>query len=60
MTLPSHSLSEVGFGRDEAILPYGDTSFQGYRLLQEYFCFPQKFLFFDLKNLDLLSSEHLK
>ncbi len=59
VTLPSHSLSEVGFGRDEAILPYGDTSFQGYRLLQEYFCFPQKFLFFDLKNLDLLSSEHL-
>lgn len=59
LTLPSHSLSEVGFGRDEAILPYGETSFQGYRLLQEYFCFPQKFMFFDLKNLDLLPTEHL-
>lgn len=45
------SIREVGFGRDEAILPYAETSFQGYRLLQEYFCFPQKFLFFDLTEL---------
>lgn len=59
VTLPPQSISEVGFGRDEAILPYGDTSFQGYRLLQEYFCFPQKFIFFDLNNLDRLPAEHM-
>jgi type VI secretion system protein ImpG len=50
------SIREVGFGRDESILPYAETSFQGYRLLQEYFCFPQKFLFFDVAGLDRLAS----
>src|SRR5262249_6643682 len=39
-------IGEVGYGRDEGLLPYGERSFIGYRLLQEYFCFPQKFLFF--------------
>jgi type VI secretion system protein ImpG len=48
-------IKQAGFGRDEAILPYSETSFQGYRLLQEYFCFPQKFLFFDLTPLDQLA-----
>jgi type VI secretion system protein ImpG len=49
--LGPESIRAVGFSRDEAILPYAETSFQGYRLLQEYFCFPQKFLFFDLTQL---------
>jgi type VI secretion system protein ImpG len=35
----------VGFGRKEALLPYLKTTFDGYRLLQEYFAFPEKFLF---------------
>ena len=34
------------------MLPYARRSFVGYRLLQEYFCFPQKFFFIDLKGLD--------
>jgi type VI secretion system protein ImpG len=55
-TLEPHAMVEVGFGRDEAILPYSDTSFHGYRLLQEYFCFPEKFLFFDLSNLEALAA----
>jgi type VI secretion system protein ImpG len=54
VSLGRDPVREVGFGRDEASLPYGDTSFQGYRLLQEYFCFPQKFLFFDLIGLDAI------
>jgi len=45
-------LSQVGFGKDESVLPYPDRSFRGYRLLQEYFCFPEKFFFFDLLGLD--------
>jgi type VI secretion system protein ImpG len=57
-TLESDAIVPVGFGRDEAILPYSDTSFQGYRLLQEYFCFPEKFLFFDLIHLDALAGAH--
>jgi type VI secretion system protein ImpG len=55
-SLAPASILEVGFEREEAILPYAETSFQGYRLLQEYFCFPQKFLFFDLTQLDRIAA----
>jgi type VI secretion system protein ImpG len=41
----------VGFERDEGLLPYTPRSFPGYRLLSEFFTFPQKFLFFDLAGL---------
>jgi type VI secretion system protein ImpG len=41
----------VGFGRDESLLPYTNRSFAGYRFLQEYFAFPQRFLFVDLTGL---------
>ena len=34
-----------GFADDEALLPYTDRSFSGYRLLQEYFACPERFLF---------------
>ena len=50
--LPAGSLHPVGFHSDEGVLPYSDRSFLGYRLLQEYFTFPEKFLFVDLKGLD--------
>jgi len=52
--LPATSLQPVGFTTGESILPYSDRSFLGYRLLQEYFSFPEKFFFFDLKGLDRL------
>lgn len=48
ITLGREALREVGFGQDEGLLPYGGQSFRGYRLLTEFFAFPQKFLFFDL------------
>lgn len=41
----------VGFEKSESILPYSARSFVGYRLLTEYFTFPEKFLFFDLSQL---------
>jgi type VI secretion system protein ImpG len=50
--LPAQCIKPVGFGRDEGLLPYPDRSFLGYRLLQEYFSFPQKFLFFDITGLN--------
>ena len=50
--LPPESLRPVGFAEDEGVLPYPRRSFVGYRLLQEYFCFPQKFFFLDLNGLD--------
>ena len=48
---PGVTVAPVGFEDDEALLPYGPRSFQGYRLLQEYFAFPSRFLF--VKLLDL-------
>jgi type VI secretion system protein ImpG len=44
-------VSRVGFSAAEAVLPYDDRSFQGYRLLHEYFAFPQRFLFVKLGDL---------
>jgi len=50
--LPPPCIAPVGFGTDEGLLPYPHHAFMGYRLLQEYFSFPQKFFFFDLLGLD--------
>jgi len=52
LTLPASSLQPVGFAEGDGMLPYPRRSFLGYRLLQEYFTFPQKFLFFDLAIFD--------
>jgi type VI secretion system protein ImpG len=46
-----HSICAVGFEDAEVLLPYPVRSFTGYRLLTEYFAFPEKFLFFDLTQL---------
>jgi len=51
VTLPSSALRPVGFAEDEGMLPYVAQSFLGYRLLQEYFTFPEKFLFLDIEGL---------
>lgn len=48
--LGSHCLQAVGFGIDEGLLPYPESSFMGYRLLTEYFAFPEKFMFIDLQG----------
>ena len=51
--LPPETLRWVGFEADEGALPERDATHPGYRLLQEYFAFPAKFLFFDLEGIDL-------
>jgi type VI secretion system protein ImpG len=51
VTLPPSSIKPVGFGQDEGMLQYSARSFMGYRLLTEYFSFPDKFLFFDVTGL---------
>jgi type VI secretion system protein ImpG len=45
------SIRAVGFSAAEGVLPYRASSPLGYRLLTEYFAFPQKFLFFELTGL---------
>src|SRR5262249_34060854 len=47
LVLSPDCLRTVGFGPDEGMLPYTPRSFLGYRLLHEYFVFPEKFLFVD-------------
>ncbi|OOG63867.1 type VI secretion system protein ImpG [Rhodanobacter sp. B04] len=40
-----------GFDDDEALIPYTGRSFSGYRLLQEYFACPERFLFAEFTGL---------
>lgn len=42
------AIAAVGFSANEAVLPYPPNAFPGFRLLQEYFAFPEKFMFVDL------------
>jgi type VI secretion system protein ImpG len=49
--LPRAALRPAGFAPEEALLPCGSVSFDGYRLLQEYYAMPQRFLFFTLDGL---------
>ena len=48
---PGVSVSQLGFGESERLLPSSPASFEGYRLLREYFLLPEKFHFFEIGNL---------
>lgn len=50
--LGPESIRPVGFEENEGMLPYSARSFPGYRLLTEYFTFPEKFLFVEFTGLD--------
>ncbi|MEW6261642.1 MAG: type VI secretion system baseplate subunit TssF [Thermodesulfobacteriota bacterium] len=52
VALGPENLKPVGLVNEESLLPYPHQSFPGYRILQEYFILPQKFLFLDLLGLD--------
>ncbi len=58
--LGPEALRPVGFGDDETLLPPSDRAFRGYRFLQEYFAFPEKFLFLDLTGLERLGGSGFK
>lgn len=44
-------IQRCGFDDEQSLLPYPRRSFHGYRLLHEYFAFPQRFLFVKLTDL---------
>jgi len=44
-------IKPVGFDGNDGLLPYPPSSFTGYRLLTEYFIFPEKFMFIDIIDL---------
>ena len=45
------AIRRLGFEDDQALLPCPPPSFHGYRLLHEYFAFPQRYLFVELEGL---------
>jgi type VI secretion system protein ImpG len=49
--IPGPSIGRVGFAEEQALLPFSPPSFQGYRLLHEYFVFPPRYLFVELSGL---------
>jgi type VI secretion system protein ImpG len=54
--IPASKLRAMGFEEEESLLPYPKRSFDGYRLLQEYFTFSEKFLFFELMGLEAIAA----
>lgn len=48
---PARQVLPVGFAGNEALVPYSNRSFDGFRLLVEFFLFPEKFLFAQLDDL---------
>ena len=49
--LPATAIRAVGFDDSEPLWPYPAESFSGFRILQEYFAFPERFFFVDLVDL---------
>lgn len=50
--LGPEAVQPCGFEDDQSLFPSGPQSFGGYRLLQEYFTLPDRFLFFELAGLE--------
>ncbi|EPR9703603.1 type VI secretion system baseplate subunit TssF [Citrobacter freundii] len=48
--LPELWLEAAGFEREDALLPWPKNVHNGYRVLQEYFCYPESFFFFHLRD----------
>lgn len=51
IVLPASALRPVGFGSDEGLLNFPARTSNAYRLLSEFFTFPQKFHFIDIAGL---------
>ena len=52
LVLPPEALRPTGFSLASSLLAFPSHAFRGFRLLQEYFILPQKFLFLELEGLD--------
>ena len=51
LALGPEAIAPVGFDADQGLIPYPAAAFSGYRLLTEYFAFPDKFLFTEISGL---------
>ena len=50
--VPKTVIQPGGFGPEEALIPWSARTFSGFRLLTEYFAFPEKFLFLEFSDID--------
>lgn len=50
--LKKENVCSYGFGSEQALLNHQSSSFEGYRLLREYFSFPERFRFINFTGLD--------
>jgi len=48
LALPRNPVTPAGFDEDDSLIPFPARSHPAYRLLTEYYCFPEKFNFFDI------------
>lgn len=53
--LATPPIRSVGFSEDEALIPFSARSPAAYRLLTEYFTFPEKFNFFEIYLTEILT-----
>lgn len=60
LALDTDQLQPVGFAEEQALVPYPLNTFRGYRYLQEYYAFQEKFLFVDLQGLDRLARQPIE
>jgi type VI secretion system protein ImpG len=58
-TLATSTLKRIGFSPDEGSVPLVPGAHDAYRLLSEYFNFPEKFLFFECTALTAFFSQEL-
>ncbi len=49
LALDDAAVAAVGFDEEDALIPFSARSHPAYRLLTEYFAFPDKFNFFDIE-----------
>jgi type VI secretion system protein ImpG len=54
--LPLDSITPVGFQEGEEVIPLGENSHPAYGLIQEYFCFPEKYHFIDIHHINTQAS----
>lgn len=45
-------IEPIGFGENEATLPYPQGAFHGFRIMQEYFSCPEKFMYVRISGLE--------
>ena len=56
--LPEGAIIPVGFDEEESLIPYPHKTPKSYRLLYEYFVFPNKFKFIDIQHFSVAGANH--